>query len=162
MWMACYSTDEIAEVENIGKATVSEVCSELAELPKPNKSAADHATDFHPPIYNIWKQQTKSERADHGGPEPTRRGVDRGKVLPLVDEGCPDIRTGIRNLRSTTAFAKRRLGNPNPLGILANAKPAPERVHPHFQRMQFALRVVQRAPYAGLAPAGDRSRHPRI
>jgi hypothetical protein len=24
-----------------------------------HKAAAEHATDFDPPIYNIWKQQTK-------------------------------------------------------------------------------------------------------
>jgi hypothetical protein len=28
----------------------------MAELPKSDKSAAEHATDFTPPIYNVWKQ----------------------------------------------------------------------------------------------------------
>jgi hypothetical protein len=49
MWMACYSTDEIAEACNVGKATVSEICSEAAELPESNKPAADHLTDFQTP-----------------------------------------------------------------------------------------------------------------
>jgi hypothetical protein len=31
----------------------------MAELPKANKPAADHLTDFKTPIYNIWKQQTR-------------------------------------------------------------------------------------------------------
>ena len=41
--------------ENVGKATVSEICSEMADLPKANKHAADHATDFTPPIYKSRK-----------------------------------------------------------------------------------------------------------
>jgi hypothetical protein len=51
MWLACWSMDEIAEQENVGKATVSEICSEFADLQKANKSdraAAEHATDFPP------------------------------------------------------------------------------------------------------------------
>jgi len=57
--MQCYSTDEIAEKANCGKATVSEICSEEFLRTLSNKPAATHATDFTPPIYNIWKQQNK-------------------------------------------------------------------------------------------------------
>jgi len=39
----------------------------LAILPKPDQSAAEHATDFEPPIYNVWKQQTKTAGASHFG-----------------------------------------------------------------------------------------------
>lgn len=70
MWLACYSVEEIAESENIVKSTVSEVCSVFADLQKANKSdkaAAEHATDFKPPIYNIWKQQEKSAGSSHFG-----------------------------------------------------------------------------------------------
>ena len=33
----------------------------LPNLSKPQQSAAEHATDFEPPIYNIWKQKKKTE-----------------------------------------------------------------------------------------------------
>jgi hypothetical protein len=45
------------------KRAVSEICSEAASLPNLNKSdqsAAQHATDFAAPIYNVWKQQEKT------------------------------------------------------------------------------------------------------
>ena len=31
----------------------------VADLPKTEQAASEHATDFDIPIYNIWKQQTK-------------------------------------------------------------------------------------------------------
>ena len=70
MWLACRTQDEIAETENITKQAVSLICQEMADLPKldkPSLSAASHTTDFDVPIYNIWKQQTKSEGAGHFG-----------------------------------------------------------------------------------------------
>jgi len=43
----------------------------LAELPKSDKALAEHAADFEPMFYNIWKQQTKrhqdSRRLHDGG-----------------------------------------------------------------------------------------------
>lgn len=56
LWLACWTVDEIAAECNCGKATISEVCSEMADLPESNKPAANHLTDFTPPIYNVWKQ----------------------------------------------------------------------------------------------------------
>jgi hypothetical protein len=37
-WLACHTQEEIAEREQIAKATVSEVCSEM-DLPEANKPA---------------------------------------------------------------------------------------------------------------------------
>lgn len=54
--------EEIASEVGCDKAEVSRVCCESAELPnlnKPDIAVAEHATDFNPPIYNIWKQQEK-------------------------------------------------------------------------------------------------------
>lgn len=70
--MACYTQEEIAERENVHKDSVSEICRKMAELPKNLQSQADHATDFDPPIYNIWKQQTKSEGSSHFGNSEVR------------------------------------------------------------------------------------------
>ena len=40
-----------------------------------HKAAAEHAIDFEPPLYNIWKQQEKSSGSSHfGNSEP--RWVD--------------------------------------------------------------------------------------
>ena len=34
---------------------------------KTQQSAATHSTDFDVPIYNVWKQQTKTEGSSHFG-----------------------------------------------------------------------------------------------
>jgi hypothetical protein len=75
LWLACHSTDEIAEAIGCGKADVSKVCSEAADMPnlnKPDRAAADHATDFDPPIYNAWKQQEKTAGSSHFGNSEVR------------------------------------------------------------------------------------------
>jgi transcriptional regulator with XRE-family HTH domain len=75
LWLACHTTEEIAELVGVDKAEVSRLCCKTAELPNFNKlqqSAAEHATDFDAPIYNIWKQQTKTEGASHFGNSEVR------------------------------------------------------------------------------------------
>lgn len=67
LWLQCFSTDEIAEACNCGKATVSEVCSDKFLETLSNKPSASHLTDFEPPIYNIWRQQEKSNEVGHFG-----------------------------------------------------------------------------------------------
>ncbi len=71
-WMACYSTEEIAVACDVSKASVNEICSETADLPEANKSAANHASDFSLPIYNIWKQQEKTTGSSHFGNSEVR------------------------------------------------------------------------------------------
>ena len=34
--------------------------TDLGNFAKFGKAAAEHATDFNPPIYNIWKQRAKT------------------------------------------------------------------------------------------------------
>jgi hypothetical protein len=72
MWMACATQEEIAAATDVTKETVSQICQNLADLPKSDKSAAEHAVDFDPPIYNIWKQQTKTEGSSHFGNSEVR------------------------------------------------------------------------------------------
>jgi hypothetical protein len=64
MWLACATQEEIADACDVHKDTVSEICRKLADLPNSDKAAADHATEFDPPLYNIWKQQEKTAGAD--------------------------------------------------------------------------------------------------
>lgn len=72
LWMKCYTQEEIADRENIHKDSVSEICRKMAELPESDKPSANHLTDFEPPIYNIWKQQDKSQGSNHFGNSETR------------------------------------------------------------------------------------------
>lgn len=70
MWLACYSQQEIADAENVDQKTVSALVGDFADLQKllkSDKANAEHATDFKPPIYNIWKQQEKSSGSSHFG-----------------------------------------------------------------------------------------------
>jgi len=69
MWLACYEQKEIAEAVGETPARVNQIVADLPKLDslaKSDQSSADHATDFTPPIYNIWKQQEKT----HGGRAP--------------------------------------------------------------------------------------------
>ena len=72
LWLACWSNVDIAKELNCDEKTVRDVIGETADLPKLRKdqqASADHATDFDPPLYNIWKQQEKTR-----GSNPTRWG----------------------------------------------------------------------------------------
>jgi len=75
LWLACYSNEEIGKEFEMTPQAVGQVLKESADLPKLSKldqATAEHATDFDIPIYNIWKQQTKSEGSSHFGNSETR------------------------------------------------------------------------------------------
>lgn len=72
MWMASYTQEEIAEAVGVHIDTVNDIYRKMADLPKSEKSMAEHAADFDPPIYNIWKQQTKTEGSSHFGNSEVR------------------------------------------------------------------------------------------
>lgn len=72
MWMACHTQQEIADATTTPQKTVSDVLADSAELPESLKPAANHLTDFEPPIYNIWKQQSKSNEVSHFGNSEVR------------------------------------------------------------------------------------------
>jgi len=75
MWLACYTGVEIAEANNLSEKEVGKIVSDLsAELPKGQKADSEHATDFTPPIYNIWKQQEKTNGSSHFGNSEFRSG----------------------------------------------------------------------------------------
>lgn len=73
LWMQCYSQEEIAQFVGAPKQTVNDaICPNLEGLPKSDKSSAEHATDFEPPIYNVWKQQEKTSGSSHFGNSEVR------------------------------------------------------------------------------------------
>jgi hypothetical protein len=75
LWLECYTQQEIAEAIGIPRKTVDDTfgeSGEIAKLAKTDQSAAEHATDFTPPIYNIWKQQEKTNGSSHFGNSEVR------------------------------------------------------------------------------------------
>lgn len=96
LWLACYTTEEIAEAAGLkprATSTRAEVIAKsfpgkdfaITDSPEPEDdeedsaaggglqpskselAAAVHQSDFEPPIYNIWKQQEKSSSVAHFG-----------------------------------------------------------------------------------------------
>jgi hypothetical protein len=75
LWMAGWTEREIAEEVSASAGDIHTVCSEMAGLPnlsKPDQSSATHATDYQPPIYNIWTQQAKTNGSNHFGNSEVR------------------------------------------------------------------------------------------
>ena len=72
LWLACYTQEEIAEQVGITSQGVGLVLKETAELPEVSKPYALHQVDFDPPLYNVWKQQEKTNGAAHYGNSEVR------------------------------------------------------------------------------------------
>jgi DNA-directed RNA polymerase specialized sigma24 family protein len=122
MWMACCSFDEIAEACDCGKATVSEVCSEQFLKTKANKPEAQHAVDFERPIYNVWKQQEKSNGSEHFGNSEVR-WVDN--LLYLYTQPFDVVVDPFAGGGSTVDICKKRFRR----YWVSDRKPVPERAH---------------------------------
>ena len=69
LWLACWTQQEIADEVGVDQAEIARFMKngKFADLHKTDQSGAEHATDFKPPYYNIWKQQTKSAGSEHFG-----------------------------------------------------------------------------------------------
>jgi transcriptional regulator with XRE-family HTH domain len=75
MWLACHTQEEIADATGWSRPTVTSfVENENAFLSDKTVAAkANHADEaFQIPIYNIWKQQAKSEGSSHFGNSEVR------------------------------------------------------------------------------------------
>jgi transcriptional regulator with XRE-family HTH domain len=75
LWLAGWTNKETADAVGVTEEAVRQLTQEMADLPKLGKlqqSSADHATDFDIPIYNVWKQQAKSEGSSHFGNSEVR------------------------------------------------------------------------------------------
>jgi len=69
-WLECSTQQEIADAESVSRAPIVELLYDFPILENHTKSTqsnATHATDFTPPIYNIWKQQSKTNKVGHFG-----------------------------------------------------------------------------------------------
>lgn len=73
LWLACWTQEEIAaDVGCDPTDKALRVSGNSEDLPKNQKAASDHATDFDPPIYNVWKQQERTSGASHFGNSEVR------------------------------------------------------------------------------------------
>ena len=75
LWLACWTQQEIAVDVGLTQAEIAKSIpnGDIAEMNKTDRAAADHATDFEAPIYNVWKQQEKSSSVSHFGNSEVRR-----------------------------------------------------------------------------------------
>lgn len=74
LWLACWTQQEIADELGCPRKTVDDVIATFGEngrtaiLAKSELAAAEHATDFDIPIYNVWKRQDRTPGySDHFG-----------------------------------------------------------------------------------------------
>ena len=75
LWLAGWTQQEIADAVGVPQKEVDRSLSQfgsVSDLTKTQQSAAEHATDFEVPIYNVWKQQTKSSGSSHFGNSEVR------------------------------------------------------------------------------------------
>lgn len=105
LYLRCHTQEEIAEAVGTSVGKVNEVCSEMATLPKMNKpdqAAAEHATDFTAPIYNLdalssaimsMKSASGNTAISSGGrePAPLRRRMATG-TLSAPAASCASLR----------------------------------------------------------------------
>ena len=70
MWLALYTEEEIAEVTGVPRQTIHDWIGKLPEMTTWVKSAIFaqyQEPDWTPPIFNVWKQQDKSNKTSHFG-----------------------------------------------------------------------------------------------
>lgn len=78
LWLACWTQHEIATELDCSQQEADKQIKSFttdgnsAVYGKTQQAAADHAVDFEPPIYNIWKQQEKSAGPNHFGNSEVR------------------------------------------------------------------------------------------
>lgn len=65
LWMSCYTQEEIANKVGMTRDEIRGILGNPAKLPKSPKFSFQD--DFTPPIYNVWKRQTKSSKVSHFG-----------------------------------------------------------------------------------------------
>ena len=76
MWLASYTQEEISKsLDQPQQSTADWIVdfTDLGQMSKSGKTLANHADEnFETPIYNVWKQQTKSKGSKHFGNTETR------------------------------------------------------------------------------------------
>jgi DNA-binding XRE family transcriptional regulator len=70
MWLACATQEEVAEAVGVPRKTIDDWTTDFGESCLAKDSP--FPPGFEPPIYNVWKQQTKSNAVSHFGNSETR------------------------------------------------------------------------------------------
>ena len=70
MWLACATQEEIAEAVSVSQPTVK--AWEEDFIGSPEDGLFINPPGFDPPIYNVWKQQTKTNAVSHFGNSEAR------------------------------------------------------------------------------------------
>jgi len=70
MWLACATQEEVAEAVHVPRKTIDDWTADFGEMSESDISP--FPPGFEPPIYNVWKQQTKSNTVSHFGNSETR------------------------------------------------------------------------------------------
>jgi hypothetical protein len=70
MWQACATQEEIAEAVGVDQKTIGNWEEEFVKLFQENNLT--NSPDFKPPLYNVWKQQTKTNAVSHFGNSEAR------------------------------------------------------------------------------------------
>jgi len=109
LWLACYTQEEIAERENVTQQAVAKITTgftNFGSIAESSKPAALHQTDFDVPIYNVWRQQTKSGGVSHFG-NSEANFVDR--LLYLYTKPFDVVVDPFAGSGSTIDVCKKRL-----------------------------------------------------
>jgi len=75
LWLACHTLQAISEALTIPVKTIHDWLGDLCDIGHLSESAqaiASHAVDFTIPLYNIWKQQGKTQGSSHFGNSEVR------------------------------------------------------------------------------------------
>jgi DNA-binding XRE family transcriptional regulator len=70
MWLACATQEEIAEAVGVSQPTVKSWEEDF--IGSPEDGLFINPPGFEPPIYNVWKQQTKTNAVSHFGNSEAR------------------------------------------------------------------------------------------
>ena len=125
MWLACYTLEEIGKVCDCTMQTVANVAEEFSKSVFENQNGKTHAeithtVDFEVPLYNVWKQQTKSEGSSHFGNSEVR-WLDN--LLYLYTKPFDVVVDPFAGGGSTIDLCKKRLRR----YWVSDRKPVPER-----------------------------------
>ncbi len=70
LWLACNTQEEIAEAVDLSQSAINEWTKDFIKISEDDKVI--NPPDFDPPIYNVWKQQTKTAGVSHFGNSEVR------------------------------------------------------------------------------------------
>jgi hypothetical protein len=88
MWLACHTQQEIADAVGLSQPQTADRIKDLSEKFLGNQADKTEFRDgFDPPLYNVWKQQDKSNKVGHFG-NSEERWVDSATGWRQAGDGA--------------------------------------------------------------------------